>query len=136
MESNSRDFSFHITLPQDKTNKMICAPNKDSDQPGHQHLIWAYTVCPDLAVQKLILTVQYYRNDPKFSDRQVWANSADPEEQSDQGLHCLPCHLRLLDALLYGKPSYLNSRVITANFSGAEILGIWGYTWWRQGTGE
>ena len=21
---------------------------------------------------------------------QVWANSADPEEQSDQGLHCLP----------------------------------------------
>ena len=26
-------------------------------------------------------------NDPKFSDRQVWANSA--EEQSYQGLHCL-----------------------------------------------
>ena len=34
-----------------------------------------------------------YCNDPKFSDRQVWANSVDPdqtEEQSDQGLHCLP----------------------------------------------
>ena len=32
-----------------------------------------------------------YRNVPKFSERQVWANSADPdqtapEEQSDQGL--------------------------------------------------
>ena len=47
-----------------------------------------------------------------FSDRYVWANSADPdqttprgkqcsltsdctlEEQSDQGLHCLPFHLQ------------------------------------------
>ena len=27
-------------------------------------------------------------NVPKFSDRQFWANSVDPE-QSDQGLHCL-----------------------------------------------
>ena len=25
-----------------------------------------------------------YHNDPKFSDRYAWANSADP----DQGLHC------------------------------------------------
>ena len=39
-----------------------------------------------------------YRNDPKFSDRQVWA-----KEQSDQGLHCLPLCLHLLDALFYGK---------------------------------
>ena len=43
-----------------------------------------------------------YRNDPKFLDRQVWANSADPDQtaprgrlglrlglESDQGLHCL-----------------------------------------------
>ena len=29
-----------------------------------------------------------YRNDPKFSDRQVLANSANPD-QTDQGLHCL-----------------------------------------------
>ena len=35
-----------------------------------------------------------YRNVPKFSDRQVWANSADPDQTSpkgavsDQGLHC------------------------------------------------
>ena len=69
------------------------------------------------------------RNDPKFSDRYVRANSADPdvhlntvmilsfrtdrsgqtvqtqirlllEEQSDQGLHCLQFPLHLLDALL------------------------------------
>ena len=56
-----------------------------------------------------------YHNDPKFSDRYAWANSADSdqttprgqsdqglEEQSDQGLHCLPFHLHRLDSLLCG----------------------------------
>ena len=43
-------------------------------------------------------------NDPKFSDRCVCAESVDPaqtppEEQSDQGLHCLPFPLHLLEAL-------------------------------------
>ena len=47
--------------------------------------------------------VAHYRNDPKFSDRQIWANSADLEEQSDQGLHRLQFRLHLLDALFYGK---------------------------------
>ena len=47
----------------------------------------------------------YYHNDPKFSDKQSWANSGDhdqtsPKEQSDQGLHCLQFPLHLLDALL------------------------------------
>ena len=45
-----------------------------------------------------------YRNDPKFSVRQVLANSADPDqEQSDQGLHSLPIFPHLLDALLFGR---------------------------------
>ena len=49
-----------------------------------------------------------YRNDPVFLDRQVWANRVDPdqlllEEQSDQGVHCLPFRPHLLDTLLYGK---------------------------------
>ena len=39
-------------------------------------------------------------------DRQVWANSADPDqiapEQSDKGLHCLLFRLHVLDALLNG----------------------------------
>ena len=43
-----------------------------------------------------------YRNDPTFSDRYAWANSADPEK-SDQGLHCLPFCLHRLDSLLYGR---------------------------------
>ena len=48
-------------------------------------------------------TNSYYRNDPKFSDRQVWANSADPDQTADQRLDCLPFRLHLLNALLYGK---------------------------------
>ena len=31
-----------------------------------------------------------YRIDPKFMERQVWANSVDLKEQSDQCLHSLP----------------------------------------------
>ena len=51
-------------------------------------------------------TWNMYRNDPKFSDRYAWANSADPDqtqEQSDQGLHCLPFRLHRLVSLLYGR---------------------------------
>ena len=44
-----------------------------------------------------VILFQSYRNDPKFSDRYAWANSADPEEQSDQDLHCLPFRLHHLD---------------------------------------
>ena len=47
--------------------------------------------------------MEHYHNDPKFSDRHVWANSADPDlEQSDQGLHFLPFRLHWLDSLLCG----------------------------------
>ena len=41
------------------------------------------------------------RNVPKFSDRQVWANSADSDQTApDQVLHCLQFPLHLLYALL------------------------------------
>ena len=29
--------------------------------------------------------ITQYRNDPKFSDRQVWANSADPDQTAPRG---------------------------------------------------
>ena len=60
-----------------------------------------------------------YRNDPKFSDRQAWANRADLE-QSDQGLHCLQFPLRFLMHYAKVKPSCL--RVVTANFQVSEIF--------------
>ena len=45
--------------------------------------------------------IKLYRNDPKFSDRFTWANSADPDQTApDQGLHCLPFRLHRLDSLL------------------------------------
>ena len=53
--------------------------------------------------RNVILVWWSYRNDPKFSDRSAWTNSADP---SDQSLHCLQFCLHLLDekdALHYGK---------------------------------
>ena len=48
-----------------------------------------------------------YHNYPKFSDRQVWANSADLEEQSDQGLHCLLFHLLLFEEIHKGLAFFL-----------------------------
>ena len=46
------------------------------------------------------------------------------EEQSDQGIHCLQFQLHLLGTLLFGKPSCLNFRMITANFLGVQIFRI------------
>ena len=48
-----------------------------------------------------------YYNDPKFSDRQVLANSVDPdpEEQSDQGLHSLPFCLASFGHISYDRVS-------------------------------
>ena len=63
-----------------------------------------------LEFEKSGFTIQYSK-DPKFSDRQVLANSADPD------LHCLQFCLHLLDTLLYSKYSLFSFRVITANFS-------------------
>ena len=55
-----------------------------------------------------------YCNDPKFSDRYVWANSADPD-QSDQGLQFATPF-----ACIW--PLCLNFRRITAKFLVSEIL--------------
>ena len=64
-----------------------------------------------------------YRNNPKFSDRQVWVNKEDPDQiaQSDQGLHCLPFRLPLSDALLYSTLQPQCSKVYS-NFSGVQIF--------------
>ena len=42
------------------------------------------------------------------------------EEQSDQGLHCLPFHVHLLDTLLYGITFLFEFRGITSNISGVQ----------------
>ena len=44
------------------------------------------------------------------------------EEQSDQGLHCLPFRVHRLDSLLMIEPHSSNFRVITTNFFGVRIF--------------
>ena len=36
------------------------------------------------------LFAQTYRNDPKFSDKQVWTNSADPDQTTLFAIRCAP----------------------------------------------
>ena len=45
---------FWKTL-HDKTNKMTCAPSKDSDQPGHQSSLYAQTQCSSTGQRRLII---------------------------------------------------------------------------------
>ena len=58
-----------------------------------------------LVLQVCCLKNENYSNGPKILDRQVWANSVDPDqaellkEQPDEYLHCLPVRLHLLDTL-------------------------------------
>ena len=35
--------------------------------------------------KKLSVLDNFYRNDPKYSDRQEWANSADPDQTAPRG---------------------------------------------------
>ena len=59
-----------------------------------------------------------YRNNPKLSGRKVEVNCVDPDEQSDQALHCLPFHLHFWMHYSLVKPHCSNFRIITAIFSG------------------
>ena len=61
----------------------------------------------------------------KFLDRQVWANSADPDQTAPRSLHCLQFPLHYSKE----KPSCSTFRVITANVQVSQILGILQYLW-------
>ena len=52
-----------------------------------------------LMVYKYHVPLAAYCNDPKFSDKQVLANSADPDQTANQGLHCFRFHLQLFDKI-------------------------------------
>ena len=66
--------------------------------------------------QKFLFCVEaylsHYHNDPSS------------EEQSDQGLHCLPFRLHLLDSLITRmvEPHCSNFRVFAAIFSGVQVF--------------
>ena len=78
-------------LPHDKTNKMACAPSKDSDQPRRP---------PSLISLRCALNEQL-RFQAFFM--QTAKTLIRLKAQSDQDLHCLQFPVHILDALLYGK---------------------------------
>ena len=78
-----------------------------------------------------------YRHFPKFSDRQVWANSADPYQTAPWGavwsgstlFAKTVCNSLCIFWMHYSKekPSCSTYRVITANFRMSEALGFLQY---------
>ena len=59
-------------LPHDKTNKMTCAPSKDSDQPGHPpRLIWIFAV----RMKKLWILGYHWS-----AKRRLWSDWADAQD--------------------------------------------------------
>ena len=64
--------------PQDKTNKMACAPSEDSDQPGHPpSLIRAFTVR---------MKKSWFLSYPLSAQRRLWSDWADAQS------FCWICH--------------------------------------------
>ena len=57
-----------------------------------------------------------YRNFPKFSDRQVWANGADPDQTVCHSVCIVWTHYSMVE------PHSSNFRVITTNFFGVRIF--------------
>ena len=75
---------------------------------------------------------QSYRNDPKFSNRQVRANSADPDQTAPSLIRVyIVCNSGCIFWVHYSlvKPSCSNFRMITANFWGVRILRIFTVMW-------
>ena len=73
-QKTPRRSSKYFELPNDKTNKMACAPSEDSDQPGHPpSLIRVFAVCMKKA---WVLSYPLNAQQRLWSD---WVNAqADP----------------------------------------------------------
>ena len=64
----------------------------------------------------------YYRNDPKFSDRYAWANSADPDQTAPRVYTV--CHSVYIVWIHYSmvEPHSSNFRVIKTSVLGVQIF--------------
>ena len=67
---------------------------------------------------------QKYRNDPKFSDRYTWANSADPDQTAPPIRVYTVCHSVCIVWTHYYmvEPHSSNFSVITTNILGVRIF--------------
>ena len=76
-------------------------------------------------------SLYYSLNNPKFSDRHVWANKVN-SDQSDQILHCLPfrlhfwTHFNMVKYCSRFQNDHISFRVWSYQFSGM-IISIFGY---------
>ena len=71
---------------------------------------------PQFTVKQMQKIIRHF---PKFSDRQVWANSVDPDQtapRSGSTLFAIPCTFWTHYSMV--EPPCSNLRGITANFSG------------------
>ena len=76
----------------------------------------------------IIIKYPTYRNDPKFSDRYAWANSADPDQTAPRGVVWLGTTLLAIPSASFlthysmVKPHSSNFRVTITNFLGVQIF--------------
>ena len=73
--------------PHNKTNKMICAPSEDSDQPGHSPSL--------IRVVPIRLKEHWVFSYPLSAQRRLWSDLTDTADQSICCAHisfCLFCH--------------------------------------------
>ena len=77
----------------------------------------------ECAIHKNENSDRTYRNDPKFSDRHTWANSADPDQTALIRVYTV-CHSVCIVWTHYSmvEPHSSNFRVITTNVLGVRIF--------------
>ena len=89
MCSAKTQFSLGIHMKEHWALNYYWVHSEDSDQTGRMpRLIWVFagSFCWFCCVALIL----YYHDDLKFPDRQVCANSWDPDQTSPFRLHCLP----------------------------------------------
>ena len=75
-------FNMKIEPRHDKTNKMICAPSEDSDQPGHPPSL--------IRVSAVRLKQNWVLSYPLSAQRRLWSDWADA--QADLSLRWAQSH--------------------------------------------
>ena len=86
-------------------------------------MCWLFDQRLDQKAWSALPSWTYYRNDPKFSDRYAWANTADPDRSSLIRLYTV-CHSVCIVGTHYCvvEPHSSNFRLITTNFLGIRIF--------------
>ena len=121
---NSTGILGDVTLPSTTTSKGLCGEcghisttiTINSSTVGH---------CDSLG-ELFKLLMQKYRNDPKFSHRYAWANSADPDQTSDLIRVFTVCRSVFIVWTHYSmvEPHSSNFRVTTTNILGVRNVRI------------